>query len=157
MIRLLLVVAALIALYMTLRWFSRAKLENAKRAITTLVITIGVVLLIILAATGRLHWLFAVVGAAVPIAMRLWRAYSAYRWLRGQQKKPADAPAKVNETAVTQAYQTLGLKMGASKQEIIQAHRRLIRDAHPDRGGSDEIAQQLNAAKELLLKQLEEQ
>ena len=45
----------------------------------------------------------------------------------------------------------LGLGANASRQEIIDAHRRLMAKNHPDKGGSNFIAQQLNEAKRTLL------
>ncbi|MGH8597748.1 MAG: molecular chaperone DnaJ, partial [Gammaproteobacteria bacterium] len=42
---------------------------------------------------------------------------------------------------------------GASKDQIIAAHRRLILRFHPDRGGSDYFAAKINQAKDLLLKE----
>jgi hypothetical protein len=50
------------------------------------------------------------------------------------------------------AYHTLGLAVGADRAAIKAAWKRLIRDAHPDQGGSLERTQALNAAKDLLLK-----
>jgi DnaJ-class molecular chaperone len=47
--------------------------------------------------------------------------------------------------------QVLGLKAGASKAEIIAAHRKLISKVHPDKGGSDFLAAQINLAKQILL------
>ncbi len=50
-----------------------------------------------------------------------------------------------------EALAVLGLAEGASEAEIRAAHRRLMRSAHPDQGGSAWLASRLNAARDLLL------
>jgi curved DNA-binding protein CbpA len=52
---------------------------------------------------------------------------------------------------VEQAYQVLGLKLGCTEKEIVQAHKRLMIKVHPDKGGSNFLAAQLNRAKSVLL------
>lgn len=50
-----------------------------------------------------------------------------------------------------EALEVLGLEEGADAATIRAAHRRLMRAAHPDQGGSDWLAARLNEARDILL------
>ena len=74
------------------------------------------------------------------------RVHEGWRERRGPPPgASADAMSKDEARAV------LGLGPGATREDIVEAHRRLIQRLHPDRGGSDYLAAKLNAAKDLLL------
>jgi hypothetical protein len=49
------------------------------------------------------------------------------------------------------ALAVLGLPESATKEQIIEAHRKLIQKVHPDRGGNDYLAGQINRARDILL------
>jgi curved DNA-binding protein CbpA len=53
--------------------------------------------------------------------------------------------------STAQALEILGLKPAATEKEIRAAYNRLIKRLHPDVGGSDFFAKQLNDARDVLL------
>jgi hypothetical protein len=52
-----------------------------------------------------------------------------------------------------EAYQILGLESGASTEDIVGAHRTLMKKLHPDLGGTNYLAARVNEAKDTLLRQ----
>lgn len=56
--------------------------------------------------------------------------------------------------ATAQAQVLLGVRDGASREDIIEAHKRLVAMVHPDRGGTNEQVHEANSARDLLLGEL---
>ncbi len=48
----------------------------------------------------------------------------------------------------------LGVRGNASRTDIIEAHKRLVAQVHPDRGGTDAQVHEANAARDVLLARL---
>jgi hypothetical protein len=69
---------------------------------------------------------------------------------QAQEGKGAPTPASQGMTR-EEACSILGVKPQASRDEVLLAHRRLIAKCHPDQGGTDYLAQQINRARDLLL------
>jgi hypothetical protein len=57
----------------------------------------------------------------------------------------------LDKLSALQALEIFGLNTGATKQQIHAAYNRLMKRVHPDVGGSNFFAKQLNEARDLLL------
>lgn len=55
------------------------------------------------------------------------------------------------EMSKQEAYQVLGVAPDSTREEILEAWRRLIKRVHPDRGGSAFLTTKINTAKSVLL------
>ncbi|MBB3360061.1 MULTISPECIES: molecular chaperone DnaJ [unclassified Novosphingobium] len=88
----------------------------------------------------KLLLLAALVCVAVKALTQRWP------WELGQRD--------TRSIAETRARNLLGVGNDARREQIIEAHRRLLAMVHPDRGGSNEAVHEANAARDLLLARL---
>ena len=63
-------------------------------------------------------------------------------------------PGRRAARSIDQARALLGVREGASREDIIEAHKRLVAIVHPDRGGTNEQVHEANSARDLLLGEL---
>ena len=151
MLPLLLGVAALVGLMFLLGKFSRTQIATMKGFGLWAVLIGGVLLAVMLLLTGRGA---AAIGDILMLALVLWP------WLKqqliGSTRRFAQGgapPPRAGRSGMTreEALAVLGLRPGADEAAIRDAHRRLMRVAHPDNGGSDWLASRLNQARDTLL------
>ena len=147
-----------------LLWYKISNAPAEKRKNLIFWSTAGVIIgtLVVLAITGRMHWLYALGGTIAAFTPRL---INALRYLpllnrvrqqfsgRQSQQSGQQSASRANPGQMTaaQAREILGVKADASKEDIIKAHKRMMQKVHPDRGGSDFLAAQINQAKDTLL------
>ena len=85
---------------------------------------------------------------ALAVAWCGWWLWQGPKRVHTTGKRP-QAPTPPDRS---DALGILGLGAGASEADIRAAHRRLLLAVHPDHGGSAELAQRVNAARDTLLK-----
>lgn len=93
-------------------------------------------------AAMRGSWLIASLLASAGV----WLAVSS------RQRAPLARPAPAQDMDEAEARRVLGVSRSADTAEIQAAYRRLMARAHPDTGGSEGLAERLNAARDRLLK-----
>lgn len=109
LIRLVFALLVLAGVILVLRWFSRTPPAVVKRRLFQALIGAGILALILLAATGRLHWLFALGASLVPVVRKLLpllRYVPMFRGLAAQWKsaRSAQGPSPGNRSQVESAY-----------------------------------------------------
>jgi len=74
-----------------------------------------------------------------------WREYF-------EETAGASGAPKSEADQTAEAYAVLGLRPGATADEIRKAHRELMKGVHPDHGGSSYLAAKVNEARDRLLR-----
>jgi hypothetical protein len=70
--------------------------------------------------------------------------------MAGEETRSGPPPSSPDVT-VEEAYAILGLAPGADAEAIKAAHHRLMKQLHPDHGGTDYLASKINRARDVLL------
>lgn len=86
-----------------------------------------------------------VLAAIVALGCRMIFGRWPWDYLRGKSTR---------DQALERARRLLGIATGATRNEILAAHKRLVAIVHPDRGGSNDQVHEANAARDLLLDEL---
>ena len=118
----------------------------------------------LLMAAGALLTLRGAMNIGIPLVM-LGLGFvgetalfpNGMKWAGGAQQPPPPpphSPPRRPGLSPKEAYAVLGLSEGARADDVRAAHRRLMKDYHPDKGGSDYLAAKINEAKDVLLQEL---
>ena len=138
-------------------WIKAIPAQRRSFAIFKLLILLLIAIIVILTITGRLHW----IGALLASFFLLFKKYNfifraipfVQRFFKNSHQRQNRNPQDPSQMTRQKAFDILGLKEGCSQEDIIKAHRKLMQKLHPDQGGSDYLAAQINEARAYLLKQ----
>ena len=150
---------ALFAFLGGLRAFETASVSSIKSLFAWILALGGLALGLLLVLTGREGIAIGALMLFGPLVWNYWK--DAHPTLGpgpgphpGSRPGAGTPPPRSDGGPMTreEAYQVLGLSPGASETDIRAAHRRLMRAAHPDRGGSDWLAARINQARDVLVR-----
>lgn len=156
-------IALAAAVFVALKQWGKLSPEKRTGAIWKLVLVVGGALLLFMVLTGRVHVLTAAVAALLPLLRKLPALLNLVPVLRrhlgadsgaeqtsGNQQRGGTAPSG-GPMSEQEACEVLGVARGCSREQVVEAHRRLIQKLHPDRGGNDYLAAKINEARQVLL------
>ena len=159
----LIVIAAIVALiYASKRWSSLPEEERASFAKKALLYG-GSAAILGLVVAGRAHWLMGVLAGLLAVAGRaaqFAQYVPMFKKVFGEEGGGNNSSGRNNsgQSPISQlnmsqqdAADILGVEPNASAEEIRAAHKKLMQKMHPDRGGSQALAKQINLAKDILL------
>jgi len=162
MIARLILLISLVLLY----FYCRNRLKNTpstqrKQLLLSWLLWLAVAAVVVMAITGRLHWIGGLLAITVPFVRQfiLWLLQQRLSQARPQsqsqhQSQQYSAPTPEKNIDFEQALKLLNLEPGFDQQQLTQAHRRMMQKNHPDQGGSDYIAAMINQAKDVLENEL---
>jgi DnaJ family protein C protein 19 len=134
-----------------MRAFERASVTSIKALFTWIAALGGLSLALLLILTGRGGMALGALTLFGPLLYRHWQAARGPRIGGGGASRQSSASRSSGPMTRQEAFEVLGLQPNASVTEIREAHRRLMRGAHPDAGGSDWLAARVNQARDILL------
>ncbi len=158
MLQILFIVIVLFLILSYLRYLRRLPAEQRRRQIFWGGF-IGLLLaLLYLTVTGRLHFMVTLGAALLPLLKQIPVLFKVLPWLKrvrdeanAREQTQHRQAAERTQMSHAEALKILGLEQGASRAEVMAAHRALMQKLHPDHGGNDYLAAQINQAREVLL------
>jgi len=156
MIRLILLIGLIAAAFWIRHWWRTASPAQVRNLLNKTVLWGGIGVLVVAIVSGHLNPLFA---ALATLGLAFTRIERVLKWIpelrqlfqSPNQRQPPKPPAHDGHLSEAEARAILGVAADADAETIRAAHRRLMQRLHPDRGGSDCLAAQINAAKQRLI------
>ncbi|WP_299195386.1 molecular chaperone DnaJ [uncultured Erythrobacter sp.] len=90
----------------------------------------------------------------LKIAFLLTAGCLMFRWAFGQWPWHALTARPTRDQAIFNARKLLRVEQGATREQILAAHKRLVAMVHPDKGGTNSQVHDANDARDLLLEEL---
>ncbi|MGN0921513.1 MAG: hypothetical protein ACI4NJ_07320 [Cellvibrio sp.] len=156
MIQLITLIILVTVFVLVLRNLQNAPVAARRRGYWRLGIAVTLFILFFLIITGRMHWVGALLGLLLPLGKLLFHIIAERYISRSFENKAAPEESKSSSMSLDEARAILGVSLNASREDIESVYKTLMQKLHPDRGGNDYLAAQLNRARDRLLEELDQ-
>ena len=154
-----------VIVYLFLSWFARTSSKKIATNIKKIVVYLSVILATLLALGGKyifsLPFLFVILsGLKIKgfTALQMWQLWRLIQFMKNSGRfSQSQFGQSQGSTSVSidEAYKLLGLKKGASKEEVLKAANQLQKKIHPDMNRdvkTERLSQLVNEAKDKIIK-----
>ena len=154
-----------VVIYLFLNWFARASSKKIATTIKKIAIYISLILAVLFTIGGKFifslpMWLILLSGLKIKgfTALQFYQLYRLIQFMKnsGRFSQSQFGQTQGSSSVTTdEAYKLLGLKKGASKEEVLKAANQLQKKIHPDMNrnvDSSRLSQLVNEAKEKIIK-----
>ncbi len=154
-----------VIVYLFLSWFARTSSKKIATNIKKIVVYLSVILATLLALGGKyifsLPFLFVILsGLKIKgfTALQMWQLWRLIQFMKNSGRfSQSQFGQSQGSTSVSidEAYKLLGLKKGASKEDVLKAANQLQKKIHPDMNRdvkTERLSQLVNEAKDKIIK-----
>lgn len=129
--------------FLMLAFDGRRQSSLRRLVVTVLAIAAGIAALLLPSQQSQL--------VETPLAILVVALLLLMLWIGAARPAASTGGLAGDQLDEDDAYAVLGLTPGAAPAAVKEAHRRLMKQYHPDYGGTVEMAARINAARERIL------
>ena len=148
--------------YLILNWFAKTSSKKIAQFLKKTAVILSLFLAFLLTIGGKFIFslpFFLILLSGLKIkglsALQMFQLWRLIQYLRNTNKFSSTQHPGSSSISLDEAYSLLGLKKGASKEEVIQAAQKLQKKIHPDMNrdvNTERLSQLVNEAKETIIK-----
>ena len=148
--------------YLILNWFAKTSSKKIAQFLKKTAVILSLFLAFILTIGGKFIFslpFFLILLSGLKIkglsALQMFQLWRLIQYLKNTDKFSSTQSPGSSSISLDEAYSLLGLKKGASKEEVIQAAQKLQKKIHPDMNrdvNTERLSQLVNEAKEKIIK-----
>ena len=154
-----------VVIYLFLNWFARASSKKIATTIKKFVVYLSLILAVLFTIGGKFifslpMWLILLSGLKIKgfTALQMYQLWRLIQFMKnsGRFSQGQFGQTQGSSSVTTEeAYKLLGLKKGASKEEVLNAANQLQKKIHPDMNRdvkTERLSQLVNEAKDKIIK-----